>query len=1029
MAKLRAFFLVLAGALFLTLAIAQTNSGTVKGVLSDDSGAVIPAATITVTGNGSTKTIQTQGDGSYTLAGLPPGQYTVNVALAGFSPFSKPVTIAAGAAVQVPIQLAVRAEKQEVTVQAEATSTVSVEPDSNATALVIKGSDLQALPDDPDDLSDALQALAGPGAGPNGGQIYIDGFSGGPLPPKESIREIRINQNPFSAEYDRLGFGRIEILTKPGTDKLRGAVSLMDSDALFNSRNPFSNNKPDYSMRMWSGNIGGSLSKKASFFMDFNRRDVQDNSIVVAQYFDPRTLTQSSINEAVLSPSSFTVLAPRFDYALSANHTLTVRAEERLNSRGNAGIGGTRLPAPYSNLAYNSTGNGQNIMVTESAILTPRAVNETRFQYFRNSNANPGDLLPQINVAGAFVTGGNGMGNSYSVSKHMELQNNTSLSHGAHTIRFGIRMRRESDQTNSPSGFAGSYTFLGGTAPQLTPANTIALDANGNPLTVTLTSLQQYERNVMLTQSGISAAQVQLLGGGPSRFSIQAGQSYISGDRWDFGPFLQDDWRVRPNLTLSAGIRYEAQTLLGNNHDFAPRFGFAWAPGNARNGRQKTVIRGGFGLFYDRLSLGLYQMAQLSNGVNQLQYTVYNPTFYPNIPSLSSLNAGQNSILRLDPNLRSSYAMQGAMGIERQLPRNTTVAMTYSFNRTVHMSQSVPINTPLPGTFNPNLALSATNGLFPYGYSAGTITEMESGAVMRQHLVSFNFNTRFSSKVSLFGNYSLGYANDLPGSPSNPYNFAQDWGRSSFDRRHNFQLIGSVTAPKNIKLAPFITMRSGQPYDVLAGQDLYGDNSLNARAAFASSSACDSVVRTGTTVCSPFGTFTSAYSVTNPTNLVPRNYLNAAGMVSVNMRVYRTFGFGGAKKSALQNQQGGPGGMPSAGVMGLSGGGGPGGGGHGPGGGGPPGGGMGGGGMRGGGMGGMMGGDSTEHPYNLTLSLNVENVLNHVNPGGYQGVITSPYFLQATSVNTGFGGGGPGGGGFGGAANNRRVQLGLRFTF
>ena len=125
----------------------------------------------------------------------------------------------------------------------DASTMLSVEADNNATATVIKGADLEALPDDPDDLSDALQALAGAGAGPNGGQIYIDGFSGGQLPPKESIREIRINQNPFSAEYDRLGFGRIEILTKPGSDKLRGALMFMDSDGVFNSRNPFSNHQ------------------------------------------------------------------------------------------------------------------------------------------------------------------------------------------------------------------------------------------------------------------------------------------------------------------------------------------------------------------------------------------------------------------------------------------------------------------------------------------------------------------------------------------------------------------------------------------------------------------------------------------------------------------------------------------------------------------------------------------------------------------------------------------------------------------
>ncbi len=1005
---------------------AQQTGATIKGVLTDDSGAVIPAANVTLSGGGLHKIAQSQADGTYSFPGLAAGSYTVGVTYPGFSPFSKTVTVGAAGAVSVSIQLAVTAEKQQITVQAEAGPTVSVEPDNNATALVIKDADLQALPDDPDDLADALQALAGPGAGPNGGSIYIDGFSGGQLPPKESIREIRINQNPFSAEYDRLGFGRIEILTRPGTDKLRGNFGVQDSDAVFNSRNPFSDNKPDYSSRMWNGNLGGSLSKKASFFVDFMRRDVQDNSLILAQYFDPKTLTQSGISTSVVSPNSFTVFAPRLDYALSRNHTLTVRVEERLNSRDNVGIGGTRLPSPYSDLAYNSTGNGQNVMVTESAVLSAKVVNETRFQFFRNYNASPGNLIPTINVSGAFTTGGNGVGDTHDLTRHLELQNNTSVAHGAHTIRFGVRVRRDSDQSNQPGGFNGAFTFLGGSAPVLNASNQIVYDASGNPLLTTLTSLQQYERNVTLAQAGLTQAQIQNLGGGPSRFTIQAGQSYISADRWDAGPFVQDDWRLRPNFTLSLGLRYEVQNLISDHHDFAPRLGFAWAPGNARNGRQKTVIRGGFGIFYDRINTGLFETAALNNGVNQLQYTVYNPTFYPNLPALSTLSAGQNTIYRVDPNLRSDYSLQSALGVERQLPRNTTVALTYSFNRSVHMAQSVPVNTPLPGTFNPLLPLSATNGLFPYGYAAGTIFENESGGLMRQQMLMANFNTRFSSKVSLFGNYSLTYAKDLPNSPTDPYNFGLDWGRSAFDRRHNFQLVGNVMAPAGVRFAPFFTMRSGAPYDVLSGEDLFGDTLVNARAALLSPATCGSVVRTGGSVCSPFGTFGSTYSVTSPGTLVPRNYLTMPGLISVNLRVYRTWGFGGKKKAADDAMPG----MPSAGVMGMAGGGrgmgGPGGGGP------PPG--MGRGGP--GGPGGMFGG-SNEHPYNLTLSVNFENLLNHFNPAGYEGVITSPYFLQPTSINTGFGGGGPGGGGPGGggpfgggsAANNRRIQLGLRFSF
>ena len=1015
---LRRIAILFAIAILITGAYAQPSGGTLKGVLTDDSGAVIPAVPVTLQGAGGSRVAQSQIDGVYTFNGLAAGNYTVSVAIPGFTPFSQKVAVTSGNVAQMPIQLAIRTEKQEVTVSADAGTTVSVQPDDNATALVMKGADLEALPDDPDDLASALQALAGAGAGPHGGQIYIDGFSGGQLPPKESIREIRINQNPFSAEYDRLGFGRIEILTKPGTDRLRGSFSLNDGDGIFNSRNPFSDIKPDFSTRMWSGNVGGSLSKKASFFLDFNRRDVENNSVIVAKYFDAKSLTESNINTAVVSPNAFTVIAPRFDYALSTNNTLTVRVEERLNSTHNAGLGGTSLPSPYSDLAYNSSGNGQNVMVTESSILSPHVVNETRFQLTRNWNASIGNDLPQINVAGAFVTGGNGLGDTHSRSKHFELQNNTSVSHGRQTIRFGVRIRRDGDQSNQPGGFNGTYTFLGGVAPILNSANQIV---DG---TVALTSLQQYERNVFLTQAGFTEAQIQAMGGGPSRFAIQSGQSYISANRWDYGPFIQDDWRVRPNLTLSAGLRYEVQTLLGDRHDWAPRLGFAFAPGTTRNGPPKTVFRGGFGIFYDRIGTNLFETAALNNGVNQLQYLVYNPTTYPAIPSLSSLSLGQNTIYKVDPKLRTDYSMQGALGIERQLPKNTTVAVTYSFNRTVHMGQTVPINAPVPGSFNPSLPLSASNGAFPYGYSAGTIFENESGGYLRQHLLSFNFNTRFSSRVSLFGNYSLNFAKDLPSSPTDPYDYRLDYGRSTLDRRNNLIVLGTITGPAKVRFSPFVTLRSGQPYDVLSGADLFGDTLTNTRAAFASSATCSAVVRSGDTVCSPYGTFTSSYSVTNLANLVQRNYLTMPGLVSVNMRVERMFGFGTRIKGAQANQPGN--GMPSAGVMGMAGGGGGGRGPGGPGGGpGGPGGGMGG---PGGGMMGM-GGGTTEHPYNLTLSLNVENVFNHLNPGGYQGVITNPYFLEATSVNTGFGGGGPGGFGGGGAANNRRLTLGLRFNF
>src|SRR5579863_3073876 len=482
---LRKFFVF---SVFLATAYAQ-QTGTVKGTLTDDSGAVIPAVSVTLTGGGASKSAQTQADGSYTFSGVQPGSYTVNVNFPGFQPVSKAVTVTAGGTAQAPLQLAIVAEKQSVTVAAEAGPTVNVEPDNNATALTIRGEDLQALPDDPDDLSDALQALAGPGAGPNGGQLYIDGFTGGQLPPKESIREIRINQNPFSAEYDKLGFGRIEILTKPGSDRLRGMAFFNDSDAEFDSRNPFASNKPDYTNRQFGGNLGGPINKRASFFLDYNERDITNNAITHALYFDPATLSTTPINTSVVTPTSNKTISPRIDYRLTTNNTLTARFEERLNHFDNSGLGGYRLPPPISDLAYNSSGNGQNLMLTETSVLNAKTVNETRFQYVRSWTQSLGNELPQINVANSFVTGGNGVGDEHDRTHHFELQNYTSWTQGKHTVRFGVRIRRDSDQNNNPSDFNGTFSFFGGTVPLLNSANQIVYDSAGNEQTQALTSL------------------------------------------------------------------------------------------------------------------------------------------------------------------------------------------------------------------------------------------------------------------------------------------------------------------------------------------------------------------------------------------------------------------------------------------------------------------------------------------------------------------------------------------------------------
>ena len=195
------------------------NGGTVTGTVKDTTGAIIPGAMVTLTGDdGTTQQAQTGADGAYTFRAVAPGTYSVSAASKGLEQTGGvAVLVSTGQIARGDVSMKLAEVKQEVTVTEENTTQLSVQASQNVDALVFKGADLQALPDDPDDLQQDLQALAGPSAGPNGGEIFIDGFSSGRLPPKESIREIRINSNPFAAEYDKLGFGRIEIFTKPGT--------------------------------------------------------------------------------------------------------------------------------------------------------------------------------------------------------------------------------------------------------------------------------------------------------------------------------------------------------------------------------------------------------------------------------------------------------------------------------------------------------------------------------------------------------------------------------------------------------------------------------------------------------------------------------------------------------------------------------------------------------------------------------------------------------------------------------------------
>src|SRR5271169_1329603 len=278
---------------------AQTALGSLHGTVTDPSGAAVTKADVQITGpDGKVSATTTNQTGAYEVKGLAAGKYGIKVTAKGFSLYEVDgIDVGPGQSQKMDVTLSIAVEQQNVNVSENPVG-LDTSAENNATQMVLTGKDLDALSDDPDELADDLQALAGPSAGPNGGQIYIDGFTGGQLPPKSSIREIRINQNPFSAEYDKLGYGRIEIFTKPGTDLYHGSVSVNGNSSYFNSTSPFATSTPAYDTTQYTANFGGPAGKKASFFINFERRNIGDNAIVNAYVLDPTTLEPMPYNTA-----------------------------------------------------------------------------------------------------------------------------------------------------------------------------------------------------------------------------------------------------------------------------------------------------------------------------------------------------------------------------------------------------------------------------------------------------------------------------------------------------------------------------------------------------------------------------------------------------------------------------------------------------------------------------------------------------------------------------------------------------------
>ena len=852
---------VLAWLLVPVLSIAQqrcVNGMRIEGSVTDPSGAVIPGAQIQAqSGEGTTS----DAAGQFVLECVPASEVTLHAQANGFTPATVTARSQAGGTARVNLQMAIAQVETELRVTADAPATLDTERGAGSTTLT--ANDILQLPDDSDDLLQQLQLLASTGGGGGTATVVVNGFqNGSAMPPKSSIASIRVNPDPIAPEFekDNADGGRIEITTKPGTDRLHGALFFTDSDSIFNATDPFSVTATPASRQRYGFELGGPLiRKKSGFALALEKRDINEFDVVNATTLNASE-DQIPEQQTVAAPQRLWIGSAQSDWQLTGKDTATISYAANVNNRGNMGVGGLVLEdAGYSSLVAE-----YDLRFNNSYALNANLLHETRVGYtWKRTEQMPNSTAPALEVAGYFNGGGATSQNLNDRERDLEIDDDVMFTRAKHELKFGAQSLGIFVHDYDPDTFNGAYVFGGGSAP--------VLDANNNPTgaTATITPIEQYRR-----------ALLSLAGGAPTTYQVTTGEPLVPYAQWRLGIYGQDTVKLMPRLTVTGGLRYALQTSPGTFVNFAPRLGFAWSPD-----RQSTwTIHLRSGIFNESIDPTDAAQAYRLNGVRQQQATVYSPQYnLPLTPVAGSIEV--SSMWQFTHAFEQIPVGEVALGVEKDLPHHWHPSAWFTWYSAWGEPRTVNVNAPIIASQtgeppNPTAALLAPRpgapnlNVFEYQNSAHN-----SGSVVYAGIEQKGYK-RWTLNMGL---WNVNFKSNQ-GIPQSSYSSQGEFSRPDW-QSSGALLENKLNLPWKIETWTASYWHYGTPYDITTGTDANGDGNFNDRPSYAPA-AGDGVYST------PFGLMTANAVNGN----VPRNLGTMPTILHMYAGMSRAFDLGAKDK-------------------------------------------------------------------------------------------------------------------------------------